>query len=150
MSGKILFVCVENAGRSRMAEAFGRQAGIDCESAGTVPAESVNPMVVSAMKEIGISLGKERPRMLTDDMVKNASRIITMGCSVEEACPAILYREMMTNNVERINMEFGSEVCEGKIVMGKAVDAILKATDSKSVAPVAREFKSPPRRLSYN
>ncbi|MCL4350297.1 MAG: arsenate reductase ArsC [Candidatus Thermoplasmatota archaeon] len=100
MSGKILFVCVENAGRSRMAEAFGRQAGIDCESAGTVPAESVNPMVVSAMKEIGISLGKERPRMLTDDMVKNASRIITMGCSVEEACPAILYREMRNKIID--------------------------------------------------
>ena len=94
VSGKILFVCVENAGRSRMAEAFGRQIGIDCESAGTIPAESVNPLVVTAMKEIGISLGNEHPRMLTDDMVKNASRIITMGCSVEEACPAILYREM--------------------------------------------------------
>lgn len=52
------------------------------------------------MKEIGISLGKERPRMLTDDMVKNASRIITMGCSVEEACPAILYREMRNKIID--------------------------------------------------
>ena len=57
---KVLFVCVENAGRSQMAQAFGRAYGLDASSAGTVPAENLNPMVVQVMNERGIALPVSR------------------------------------------------------------------------------------------
>ena len=60
----VLFVCVENAGRSQMAQAFGRAYGLDASSAGTVPAEKLNPMVVQVMNERGIAL-PGKPKMLT-------------------------------------------------------------------------------------
>ena len=88
----VLFVCVHNAGRSQMAEAFfkrlaaGRARAI---SAGTMPAERVHPEVVAAMAEVGIDLSRQRPKLLTPEMIEEASRIITMGCSVEEVCPAV-------------------------------------------------------------
>jgi arsenate reductase len=88
---KVLFVCVHNAGRSQMAEAFfnqiakGRAKG---SSAGTQPSEEVNPIVVKAMREVGIDIGHRKPKMLTFEMLEDADRVITMGCSVEKACPA--------------------------------------------------------------
>jgi len=90
---KVLFVCVENAGRSQIAEAFGRAYGLEAMSAGTVPAENVNPIVVQVMRERGISLlGK--PKMLTEDMIREADLVVTMGCSVQEVCPAPMVEQM--------------------------------------------------------
>jgi len=88
---KVLFVCVHNAGRSQMAEAFfnqmakGKGKGF---SAGTQPAKKVNPMVVKTMREVGIDISRRKPKMLTLEMLENVDRVITMGCSVEKACPA--------------------------------------------------------------
>jgi arsenate reductase len=88
---KVLFVCVHNAGRSQMAEAFfnqmvkGKAKGL---SAGTQPSKKVNPMVVKAMREVGIDISRRKPKMLTFEMLEDADRVITMGCSVEKACPA--------------------------------------------------------------
>jgi protein-tyrosine-phosphatase len=91
----ILFVCVHNAGRSVMAEAFARAAGLDAESAGTIPAEHPHANVVGAMSEVGIDVSGHRGRMLTDDLVARAARVITMGCAVDEAaCPAIRLRDV--------------------------------------------------------
>lgn len=89
----VLFVCVHNSGRSQMAEAFfnklasGKAQAI---SAGTQPASAVNPVVVEAMREAGINIGGNKPKLLTFDMVKNADRMITMGCGAEAeaVCPA--------------------------------------------------------------
>ena len=63
---------------------------VHAESAGTMPAPEINPVVVEAMKEKGIDITEERPKLLTQDMVEEADRVITMGCSVEDACPAVL------------------------------------------------------------
>lgn len=90
----ILFVCVENAGRSQMAEAFARRNGISASSAGTVPSSRVNPIVVQAMKEKGIDIASNRPKMLTTKMIEEASLVVTMGCSVEEACPKPMLAQM--------------------------------------------------------
>jgi protein-tyrosine-phosphatase len=90
---KVLFVCVENAGRSQMAEAFGRAYGLEATSAGTVPAEKVNPIVVQVMQERGIPL-PGRPKMLTVEMVKEADLVVTMGCSVREVCPKPMVEQM--------------------------------------------------------
>jgi arsenate reductase len=88
---KVLFVCVHNAGRSQMAEAFFNQmtkVKAQGSSAGTQPSKKVNPVVVKAMREVGIDIGRRKPKMLTFEMLEDADRVITMGCSVEKACPA--------------------------------------------------------------
>lgn len=87
---EVLFVCVHNAGRSQMAAAFLRHLGGDqvvVRSAGTAPAESVNPAVVEAMLEVGIDLhaAGATPKKLTEDTVKVSDVVITMGCGDE--CP---------------------------------------------------------------
>lgn len=88
----VLFVCVHNAGRSRMAEAFfnqmagGRFRGV---SAGTQPAERPHPEVVQAMKEVGIEIPSTPGVMLTQEMTDEAIKVVGMGCAVEEACPAL-------------------------------------------------------------
>jgi arsenate reductase len=84
----VLFVCTHNAGRSQMAAGFLRTlAGdrVDVLSAGTEPAEDVNPVAVEAMAEKGIDLSEARPRRLEDAAVESADVVITMGCG--DACP---------------------------------------------------------------
>lgn len=84
----VLFVCVHNAGRSQMAAGFlTHLAGgrVEVRSAGTAPAESINPVVVEAMKEEGIDLSTEAPKVLTTDAVQASDYVITMGCGDE--CP---------------------------------------------------------------
>jgi protein-tyrosine-phosphatase len=91
---KVLFVCVENAGRSQMAEAFARQYGADAISAGTIPSEKVNPVVVEAMKERGINLSDYKPKMLSDKMIEDADYVVTMGCRAVDVCPKPLVVKM--------------------------------------------------------
>ena len=69
-------------------------------SAGTVPATTVNPVVVEVMKDRGIDLSSSRPKMLTIEMVNEADLVVTMGCSVEEVCPAPLIARMQKKLVE--------------------------------------------------
>jgi len=98
--GKILFVCVENAGRSQMAEAFARKLGLSATSAGTLPATRINPLVVKVMKEKGIDLSTNRPKALMMQMVNEADLVVTMGCSVEEVCPAPIVAKMQKKLVD--------------------------------------------------
>ncbi len=89
----VLFVCVHNAGRSQMAAAFfNRLANDKAEgiSAGTQPAEKVNPVVVEAMRETGIDISGAKPQMLTMELVEKAEKMITMGCGADAGglCPA--------------------------------------------------------------
>jgi arsenate reductase len=96
----ILFVCVENAGRSQMAEAFARKHGLVAQSAGTMPAKQVNPVVVQAMKEKGIELYSNHPKVLTPRMIDEARLVVTMGCSVEELCPRPMLAQMQKKLVD--------------------------------------------------
>ena len=91
---KVLFVCVENAGRSQMAEAIALAYGVDASSAGTIPAEAVNPTVVEVMKERGFNLASNKPKMLTTQMIEDADYVVTMGCKVEDVCPKPLVVKM--------------------------------------------------------
>ncbi|MBT1608050.1 arsenate reductase ArsC [Curtobacterium flaccumfaciens] len=84
----VLFVCVHNAGRSQMAAGFLQHlaAGrVDVRSAGSEPAEQLNPVVVAAMLEEGIDIRSEQPALLSTDAVRAADVVITMGCG--DACP---------------------------------------------------------------
>jgi arsenate reductase len=101
MPKRVLFVCVHNAGRSQMAaalfNALARERGLDwtAESAGTEPAEGVHPEVVAAMAELGIDLSGARPRLLTNEDVEAADRVITMGCEVDAGvCPAVFIKDV--------------------------------------------------------
>ena len=95
---RVLFICTRNAGRSVMAEAlFNRMAGGRAEgtSAGTQPQNHPHPEVVAVLREIGIDVSERPGRLLTNDVVQGADRIITMGCTVDAgACPAINHAEV--------------------------------------------------------
>jgi protein-tyrosine-phosphatase len=97
---KYLFVCIENAGRSQMAEGFGKKYGLDCESAGTFPGDRINNTAVEAMKEKGVDISCNTPRIMTEEMVRKADLVIIMGCSVEEACPRPIAVEMKKKVVD--------------------------------------------------
>ena len=87
----VLFVCVHNSGRSQIAEAFFNHLAkgkASATSAGTKPGSQVNPVVVRAMREAGLDISQQKPKALTFEMIENADRVITMGCGVEEVCPA--------------------------------------------------------------
>jgi len=84
----VLFVCVHNAGRSQMAAAFlTHLAGdrVEVRSAGSAPADLINPAVVEALKEVGIDISNEQPKVLTTSAVEQSDVVITMGCG--DACP---------------------------------------------------------------
>jgi arsenate reductase (thioredoxin) len=85
---EVLFVCVHNAGRSQMAAALlarSSEGAVVVRSAGSEPAAEINPVVVEAMAELGIDLGAEHPKPLTDEAVRAADAVVTMGCG--DACP---------------------------------------------------------------
>ena len=92
--GPVLFVCVENAGRSQMAEAFARKYGLSALSAGTIPSARINPIVVQAMLERGIDISSNHPKTLTPELIRDAGLVVTMGCSIEEACPKPMIVQM--------------------------------------------------------
>jgi len=98
--GFYLFVCVHNAGRSQMAEAFARMRGLKAASAGTMPAAAVNPIVIQAMKERGIDISASTPKLLTTEMINKATLVVTMGCSVEEVCPRPMLAKMQKKLVD--------------------------------------------------
>ena len=84
----VLFVCVHNAGRSQMAAGFLQQLGggaVEVRSAGSIPAEQINPTAVEAMLELGIDIRTERPKVLTTEAVGAPDVVITMGCG--DVCP---------------------------------------------------------------
>ena len=84
----VLFVCIHNAGRSQMAAAFLSSLSggtVDVRSAGSEPADQVNPAAVAAMAEVGIDIAAEQPKVLTDQAVRVSDVVITMGCG--DTCP---------------------------------------------------------------
>ncbi|NUS44435.1 MAG: arsenate reductase ArsC [Mycobacteriaceae bacterium] len=93
----VLFVCVHNAGRSQIAQGFlTHLAGdrVEVRSAGTAPADAINPVAIEAMAEIGIDITDQAPRILTPDTVESSTVVVTMGCG--DACPyfpGITYRD---------------------------------------------------------
>ncbi len=84
---RVLFVCVQNAGRSQMAQALYERHGGEGRSAGSTPAERVHPEVVEALREVGLEVGERRPRGLSTEDVEWAELVVTMGCG--DACPVL-------------------------------------------------------------
>ena len=110
----VLFVCVHNAGRSQMAAGFMRElAGdrVDVLSAGSAPKDSINPIAVEAMKEVGIDISTQQPKILTTEAVFESDAVITMGCG--DACPIFpgkRYEDWVLEDPAGQNLEFVRKV----------------------------------------
>ena len=103
MTKDVLFVCVENAGRSQMAEAFFRKFAenkFNVISAGTTPSPKLNPVVIEVMKEIGIDMTKQSPKTLSDSMISNSFKTVNMGCMDKESCPSLFVNDVDDWNIE--------------------------------------------------
>jgi len=100
-SQKILFVCVENAGRSQMAEGFFRKYAHKFEaiSAGTKPTVSLIPEVVEAMHEIGIDITKQKPKLLSNEMIEESIKTVNMGCIDKKSCPSLFLKDVIDWNI---------------------------------------------------
>ena len=97
----ILFLCVGNSCRSQMAEGFARASGkVIAISAGTEPGDKVAPKAIEVMKEKGIDISGQHPKLLTAEMVEKADICISMGCGVEESCPAPLLEKFVDWGLE--------------------------------------------------
>ena len=102
MSENILFVCVENAGRSQMAEAFFRTFApnqFNVSSAGTTPSSQLHPIVIQVMKEIGIDMVNQQPKLLSDSMIEHSSKTVNMGCMNIESCPSLFVKDVFDWNI---------------------------------------------------
>jgi arsenate reductase len=84
---RVLFVCVQNAGRSQIAQALYERHGGEARSAGSTPAEHVHPAVVDVLREIGLEVGNRQPHALSTEDVEWAELVVTMGCG--DACPVL-------------------------------------------------------------
>jgi arsenate reductase (thioredoxin) len=99
----ILFVCVENAGRSQIAEGYFRKyapEGYEPFSAGTKPTSQINPLAIQVMNEIGIDISKQIPKDLTEDMMRNSDKIINMGCMDKNFCPTLFIPKVIDWGLE--------------------------------------------------
>ncbi|HXV88100.1 MAG TPA: arsenate reductase ArsC [Nitrososphaeraceae archaeon] len=99
----ILFVCVENAGRSQMAEGFFNKyapIGYEAISAGTKPISQINPIAVEVMREADIDISNQKSKELTEDMIRNSSNIVNMGCMEKESCPTLFLQNLLDWNIE--------------------------------------------------
>jgi arsenate reductase len=99
----ILFVCVENAGRSQMAEGFFNNyapKGNRAIGAGTKPVAVLNPLAVNAMKEVGIDISHQKSKDITEDMMRNSTKIVNMGCMDKESCPTLFLNNVIDWNIE--------------------------------------------------
>ena len=99
----ILFVCVENAARSQMAEGFFNKSppeGYRAVSAGTKPVSQINPVVFDVMKEVGIDISNQKSKEITEDMMRNSFKTVNMGCMDKESCPTIFLPNVLDWNLE--------------------------------------------------
>ncbi len=99
----ILFVCVENAGRSQMAEGFFRKyapSGYRAASAGTRPAGEINPIAIQAMKEVGIDISSQKSKVITDEMIRNSSKAVNLGCMDKAECPVLFLNNPLDWGIE--------------------------------------------------
>lgn len=100
----ILFVCIENAGRSQMAEGFFnnryRPNGYRAISAGTRPASQINPVAIQAMNEVGIDIGSQKSKIITKDMIKASDRAVNMGCMDKSECPLLFMDDVIEWGIE--------------------------------------------------
>jgi protein-tyrosine-phosphatase len=138
---RVLFVCVENAGRSQMAEAFAKKYGeniVIATSAGNKPADKVNPVVVEAMKEIGIDISGNKPKLLDFKMAQDADLIVTMGCSDQGICPGPFFKPAIDWKLEDPKGEPIEKVREIRDEIEHLVQELVKDLNKGKGDPTSR------------
>ncbi|MGQ0606136.1 MAG: arsenate reductase ArsC [Candidatus Nitrosotenuis sp.] len=131
-SKKILFICVENAGRSQMAEGFFRKyapAGYEPYSAGTKPTSVINPLAVQAMSEAGIDITVQIPKTITGAMIQQALCVINMGCMDKESCPALFVNDVIDWAIEDPKGKSLDDVRKIRDTIEKKVQELCKTLD---------------------
>src|ERR671919_2213805 len=100
----ILFVCVEDAGRSQMAEGFFNQKyapkGYHAISAGTRPVSQINPLAVQAMNEVGVDISSQKSKIITEDMIRSSEKSVNMGCIERSECPMLFINNVVDWGIE--------------------------------------------------
>jgi protein-tyrosine-phosphatase len=99
----ILFVCVQNAGRSQIAEGFFKKYApkeYEAISAGTMPVSEINPFAVQVMSELGIDISTQKSKEITEDMIRNSLKIVNMGCMDKQSCPTLFLQNLIDWNIE--------------------------------------------------
>jgi arsenate reductase (thioredoxin) len=132
----VLFVCVQNAGRSQMAEGFFRKyapKGLETNSAGTVPTSQTNPIAVEAMKEVGIDISSQKPKDLTEDMMRNATTIVNMGCMDDKYCPVLFLPKVIDWGIEDPKDKPIEKVREIRDEIEKRVFEIIESTKDNKI-----------------
>ena len=128
----ILFVCVENARRSQIAESIfnelAKKKGLKVRpiSAGTMPSKQVDPRVVQVLEEIGMKVKNQKPKSLTNKMISKSDKIITMGCSAREVCPSIFIDKTVDWNIEDPKDKPIEKVREIRDVIKAKVEELLR------------------------
>ena len=118
----ILFVCVENAGRSQIAEGFFKKLAPDCYegiSAGTKPVSEINPLAVQTMKEVDIDISQNRSKLITNDMISESNIVVNMGCIDKESCPSLFVEDVNDWNI--------------KDPKGKSIEEVRKIRDAVEI-----------------
>ena len=130
----VLFVCVHNAGRSQMAAGWLTHlsgGAVEVRSAGSLPAEEINPVAVEAMAEAGIDIRAERPKVLTTDAVKASDVVITMGCG--DLCPVFPGKRYEDWDLDD---PAGQSIADVRPIRDKIRARVLRLLDELGVAPV--------------
>jgi arsenate reductase (thioredoxin) len=99
----VLFVCVENSARSQMAEGFFRKyapRGYSTISAGTKPSGEINPLAIQVMKELGVDISKQKSKIITEEMIRNSTVRVNMGCMERESCPTLFIHNVLEWGIE--------------------------------------------------
>jgi len=132
---KILFVCVENAGRSQIAEAFAKKYGgnsVIASSAGNKPADRVNPVVVEALKEKGIDISNNEPKLLTFQMANDSDIIVTMGCNDQGICPGPFFKPTIDWKLEDPKGKPIEKVREIRDIIERQVQELIEKETGKN------------------
>jgi protein-tyrosine-phosphatase len=131
----VLFVCVQNAGRSQMAEGFFRKyapRNYEPVSAGTTPASTVNPLAIEVMKEVAIDISKQRPKIITEDMIRQSAARINMGCIQRESCPTLFIHDVIDWNIEDPKGKSVEKVREIRDVIESRVKELVSSLSQTS------------------
>jgi arsenate reductase (thioredoxin) len=133
----VLFVCVENAGRSQMAEGFFRKyspEGYEPLSAGTRPVSDINPLAIEAMREVGIDISNQKSKILTEDMIKKSTVRVNMGCIEKESCPTLFIHNVIDWNIEDPQGKSIEKVREIRdVIESRVKELVSNVTETKPV-----------------
>jgi protein-tyrosine-phosphatase len=133
----VLFVCVENAARSQMAEAFFNKyspEGYHAVSAGTKPISEINPVVVKVMKELGEDMNGQKSKEIREEMIRSSAKIVNMGCIERESCPTLFLQNLIDWNIEDPKGKSVEKVREIRDEIHRRVKELV--TDLKSSQPL--------------